>query len=347
MPRPRNPENKSLPKRWKIQHGAYYYQVPPGLESAWDGRKLFRLGKSLHEAYKAWADRLQGTIEVRTIGTLLDRYALEVIPGKAISTQRGNTLSLQWLRPVFGHMPLSGFRPRYIYQYVDKRKGKVSAQRDVEVLSHAFTKAVEWGYLDRHPFKAEVRFKNNKPRTRYVEDWEVVEMLSLDSRRKRGSVRAIQACIRLELLTGLRRKDLLQLKPAQHFKDDGIHITTSKTGKRVIYAWTPDLRAAVDGALAARPVDISPWLFCNKVGEGYIDQATDDPRGWKSMWGRFVTRVMAETKITERFTAHDLRAKVGSDAESLERARALLAHADSRITQRVYRRKPERVQPVS
>ena len=40
------------------------------------------------------------------------------------------------------------------------------------------------------------------------------------------------------------------------------------------------------------------------------------------MWGRFIDRVLAETKVTKRFTEHDLRAKAGSDAESLEKARA-------------------------
>ena len=49
------------------------------------------------------------------------------------------------------------------------------------------------------------------------------------------------------------------------------------------------------------------------------------------------------TKVTEHFTEHDLRAKAGSDAESLELARALLQHADSRTTAAIYRRKPERV----
>jgi hypothetical protein len=54
-------------------------------------------------------------------------------------------------------------------------------------------------------------------------------------------------------------------------------------------------------------------------------------------------RVLAETKVQERFTEHDLRAKEGSDAASLEKSRALLQHADARTTARVYRRKPERV----
>ena len=60
------------------------------------------------------------------------------------------------------------------------------------------------------------------------------------------------------------------------------------------------------------------------------------------MWQRFMDRVLTETAVVERFTEHDLRAKVGSDAESLERARVLLQHADTRTTLRVYRRKPER-----
>nr|VFJ93571.1 MAG: hypothetical protein BECKLFY1418A_GA0070994_103240 [Candidatus Kentron sp. LFY]VFK21002.1 MAG: hypothetical protein BECKLFY1418C_GA0070996_10833 [Candidatus Kentron sp. LFY] len=58
-----------------------------------------------------------------------------------------------------------------------------------------------------------------------------------------------------------------------------------------------------------------------------------------------INKVLAETKVDNRFTEHDLRAKCASDAETLEHARALLTHADPRTTQRVYRRKPERVQP--
>ena len=73
---------------------------------------------------------------------------------------------------------------------------------------------------------------------------------------------------------------------------------------------------------------------------------TGDARGWSSMWQRFMARLLKETAIKERFTEHDLRAKVASDAESLERARQLLAHADSRITQRVYRRRPDRIKPT-
>ena len=57
-------------------------------------------------------------------------------------------------------------------------------------------------------------------------------------------------------------------------------------------------------------------------------------------------KVMAETKVTDRFEERDLRAKVASDSDSLIEASERLGHADTAITQRVYRRKPVRVQPL-
>lgn len=64
------------------------------------------------------------------------------------------------------------------------------------------------------------------------------------------------------------------------------------------------------------------------------------------MWQRFMERVLAETKVMERFTEHNLRAKCASVCDTIEHARALVSHTDSRTTQAVYRRKPERVKPL-
>ena len=106
------------------------------------------------------------------------------------------------------------------------------------------------------------------------------------------------------------------------------------------------LRRVVDMVKAARPVDLSPFLFCTSKGRGYINEKTGEASGWDSMWQRFMARVLEETEVNERFTEHDLRAKCASDAESLERARQLLAHADTKVTNRFYRRKVERVKPA-
>ncbi len=361
MPKKRNAENAGLPARWAKKHGAYYFRVPKGLESYWDGKGWFRLGTTLTEAYRAWAERAERTDRMYTVGQLLDRYVMEVVPTKEPATQAYNKIAIPNLRSVFGNLPLADITPQMIYKYVDKRSvktrnangrlvgGKVAAMREAEVLSHAYTKAVEWGEIARHPFKNEVRMKNPKPRDRYVQDWEIEECLNLDSKRKAGSVLAIQAYIRLKIMTGMDTKTLLTLTVSD-MTEDGIQIARSKvaksSGKQTIYLWTPELRQAVEDAKAARPT-ISPYLFCNRDGKGYYDEATARYDGWDSMWGRFMDRVLTETKVRERFTAHDLRAKAASDATSEEEARKLLSHASVETTRRIYRRKAERVTPVA
>ncbi len=197
------------------------------------------------------------------------------------------------------------------------------------------------GLVEAHPIKGKVVHRGTPPRTRYVEDWEIVEALSVA-----GPV--LRTYISIKLLTGLRRADLLGLRMAD-IREDGIHVaprkTAKTTGKRLIIEWSQSLRAAVEAALAARPKDIAPWLFCTRLGESYV-KADGTANGWDSLWQRFMTKVLANTKVKERFTEHDLRAKCASDAPSLERARQLLAHADAALTRRVYRRKPERVKPA-
>jgi integrase len=252
MPKPRNSENKGLPARWTLHHNAYYYYVPAGLEYMWGGKKRFRLGKTLPEAFKTFASHLNSPSKIRNINQLLDRYLLEVVPTKAAASQVSNHQQIKRLRVVFGELPLLPFPPKYVYQYVDKSKSKISAKREIATLSHAYTKAVKWGEIDKHPFKGQVVFDgeySEKPRTRYVEDWEIIECLKLKPKAAKGGVAMVQAYIKLKLLTGLGRGDLLRLNPAINFKDDGIHIQRHKTvnssGKKTIYAWTPSLRSAV------------------------------------------------------------------------------------------------------
>ncbi len=347
-PQKRSAENRGLPARWARKHGAFYYLPPPELRAQWDGKSWFRLGSTLPEAYKVWAERIAAPERITTIGALLDRYLLEVVPAKAAKTATENVRHIATLRPVFGGMALGDLEPQHVYQYADKRTAKTAAKREVEVLSHAMSKAVQWGLIKANPLTGQVRLSKSAPRTRYVEDWELVEVMNLTPRKRKGSVGMIQAYLRLKMLTGLRQRDLLLLTVSD-CKEDGIHVTPSKTrkssGKRVIYAWTPELSSAVEAAKEVRPA-LSPYLFCNRYGAGFVDESTGTASDWNNLWQNFMARVLKETKVTERFTEHDLRAKVGSDAESLERARQLLAHADTKITERFYRRKPELIKPA-
>ncbi|QNB10025.1 integrase [Herbaspirillum frisingense] len=286
-----------------------------------------------------------------TVGQLLDRYALEVVPTKSLKQRLDENRYVGRLRAVFGELLLTDMRPQLVYQFLDKSPKKVAARRAIALLSHSFTKAVEWGHIDRHPFMGQMRLAANPPRDRYVEDWEIVECLALQRHASGGAsgVPMVQAYIRIKLLTGISKGDLLRIRPSQDFKDDGIHVQRRKvknsTGKRTIYAWTPELREEIFHAMELRPKN-TDWLFCTRKGTSYYNEERDDYSGWDSVWQRFMARVMKETKVKQSFTDHDLRAKCASDADTLEQARALLAHADSRTTKRVYRRRPEVVQPL-
>ena len=359
MPRKRNPENNGLPLRWRRTRNAYYYQVPKELKHLWDGRQTFKLGDTLLEASRVWAERVGEPDRKKTVADILDRYEYEIVPSKSKTSQPNDIRSLRILRSVFGTEPLTGIKPMHIYGYVDRRKvksvdsngrergGLASARREIAVLSHAYTMAVKWGYIERHPFIGQVKLETTKPRTRYIEDWEIIECLSLEPVRNRGSVMAVQAYIQLKLLMGLRTSDLLRIRESD-IREDGIHVHINKTDKPMIFEWDDEgfLQEAVQAARDARPIDISPFLFCTKKGKCYVSDKTGKPEGWTSMWQRFMKRVLKETKLVHSFTEHDLRAKCGSDAKSLEDARALLAHSDIRTTRRHYRRAGERVKPA-
>jgi integrase len=355
MPRARNIQNRGYPKSWRFRYGAYYYRVPKGQKQLWNFKKEFHLGRSLSEAAAEWAKRVHRIEYDATVDALLTRYKLDVIPKKAAATRRGDMHALINLRKVFGSMRPRDVLPRHIYKYVETRVTKsgedsrATGLYEVRVFKHVFTKAVEWGILDRHPFKGEVRLRGLNARDRYVEDWEIAQALELRPKRNSGSVLMIQAYIRLKLLIGIRRGDMLRLRMSD-LTDTGIMVRPRKTRntKRTarIFEWTPALKQAVERAKAARPIDISPWVFCTREGEGYFNEDSGQATGWDSMWQRFMTRLLKDTDVKERFTEHDLRGKVGSDVASIERATDLLGHANKEITKRHYRRKPEVIKPV-
>ncbi len=341
----RKSENRSMPRGWRWRYNAWRYRVPAGLEHLWDNKTEFKLGRTLTEAYKTWAKRLQFHHDASTIADLLDRYQQQVVPTKSARTQQGNNESIVRLRQVFGHMPIPALKPAHVYQYLDRRRSHpTSANRDVEVLSHSYTKAIEWGLIEIHPIKGKVISHSERPRDRYVEDWELVEAL-------RVANKTVRAYIGVKLLTGLRRADVLSLRVAD-LKEDGIHVrprkTAKTTGKRLIIAWTDALRQAINEAMAARPrprvVPISSCLFCTRRGEPYA-KPDGSANAFDSLWQRFMDKALRETSLQERFQERDLRAKTASDMP-LELASALLGHADSRITERVYRRKPDVVEPL-
>lgn len=335
MGRKRNPGNKHLPQGWVFKHGAYYYKPAPKLKPLWDNKAFFHLGRSLAEAHLTFSKRIN-LVEsnVTTIGQLLDRFAFEVVPTFAPTTQRAERSYIKALRGVFADFPLLSLTPQHVYQYQDKRTAKVSGKNEVGTLSNAYSYAVRWGLIPAHPFKGEVEIRGvKKAATRYVTDADIDLILNLPASPK--SVAVIQAYVKLKLLIGCRKSDILRIQMTDI--DHELRVFNSKSDKPMVFEMVPALKNAIDQCKAVRPV-LSPWLFCTRSGDCMVTEEgrTDAfDRAWNT----------ARKKAKVDFTEHDLRRKVGSDQATLERASELLGHADTKVTKRHYRAKAIPIKP--
>lgn len=365
-PKKRLTENKGLPQRWRLKHGAYYYRVPPGLESAWEGKTEYRLGKTLAEAHQVYAERIQNPDPVYRIDSLLDKYQALVVSQQKPNTRRSKENIYHLLRPVLGEMAPDELQPTDVYQVLDAITAKYSqsiARIAYSYLSHVYTKAIEWGIVENHPIKGKVKKPSPNKRTRYVKDWELQAALSVASP-------TIKAHIFIKLVTGMRKSDILSLKMLDIFKsphhlkrlqrhpeqitiDDlnegGLPVTPIKTrdssGKRNLIAWEPQVVSAVQYALSINPCMDAEYLLLNSRCKCYRDE-NGQASGFDSLWQRWQEKAINKTSLTERFQEKDIRAKVASDTD-LQHASKLLAHTTEQITEQSYRRKGEIVQPAN
>lgn len=325
MTRPRR-ANRDLPPRVYL-HGQTYRYVPQDPETR---RNLppVALGKDRAEALKRWAELTSQPTQAAkgpmTCAELWERYALEELPSKAEASQRSNRQQWRQLDKVFGKVPIHALTAQYGFQYLDRRGkvSKVQANREIALLRHMCTKARHWGLLADNPL-LNLQHRNAEPaRTRYVTDEELQTAIE---RAKPW----LGALMWLGYLTGLRRGDLLRLTRFD-CKSDGIHWAEHKTHKRVVIAWTAELRSLVDKALAESP---DQRLF--PVTESAINNA----------WGRFQRTLAADG--LERFLMRDIRAKHASDMEALGGdATAQLGHSSRAVTARHYLRKPRVMVPL-
>jgi integrase len=345
MGRKRSPQNSGLPRRWVKKHGAYFYLPAPGERERWDNKTWFRLGTTLSEAHAEFAQRAEFSTEVDTISKLCDRYELECVPLNAAATRKSKAYSLERIRKVFGDTRVENIEPQHCYQFRDwcaRKFSRKHANLDLQVLSHLFTKANEWGARAGHPMtNKQVTKFSLLARDRYVTDEELALW------RKDFAGPFLDAYLDLKGLTGLRKSDMLSIKLAD-FQDGYLRVVPRKTAHKktrpLLFPMTADLKCAVDRIKTLpRPVG-SIWLFCTRKGQPYINLEEGQTSGFDSIWQRRMKKF--EDAGNERFTEHDLRAKVGSDEETDSDAQELLDHSSPAITKKVYRRKGKVLKPA-
>ena len=326
--------------------------VPKGQEFAWDGKTEFPLGGSVSEAYKLWADRIgpDSRGQMSKMGALCDQYLAEHVPSLAPKTQESYKLAVTRIRAVFAGVNVSEVsqqHARAFYNQVSKAKGVATARATCGTLKHMMTMASEWGVIRSNPLLG-MRFKGAEAARRFLTRSEIGGILSIVPVNRTQEVGL--AYVKLALLTGLRRGDVLALKVSD-CTDEGIQVTPSKTsessGIHGLFEWSDELRDAVDSALAIKPRRIGDApLIVTRQGTSYLS-ADKTANGFDSVSRRFIDATVKQGLVQSRWTMKDLRAAVASHANSTEEAQRQLMHSSPAVTEKHYRRAPVRLQPAS
>lgn len=315
------------PARWKQRGRTIYYRPRPEEREKFGGKHWYPLGKTEQEAFAVWFRLQDGVVVPRTI-----RDAVAIYQGSerylrlAAKTRRDYDRALAAIRDVFGHMRPQDLLPSDVYQWMAKLPA-VTGNRYRAVLLNVMAVCVEHGALDRNPIR-EVRQRREEARDRYVTDDEVDAFL-------KHCTPLLKAYVGLKLLTGLRQGQLLELRVSD-WDGERLKVAGRKRGRSAIYSGD-GLKEAVEAALAVRKGKFpATTLFCTRRGQQY----TGD--GFRALWQYAMAKYVEAGG--ERFTEHDLRAKVASDSDTLDVAQARLQHQSRSTTNRVYRRAPAKVE---
>ena len=264
-----------------------------------------------------------------TVADILDAYlASRRFQSLAPRTQAEYGRVIRRLRPIFGCVRVSDWQTAWGAHYLAYGPS-VRANRDIAVLGAAWGAAASEGIAPRNPIR-DLQRNAERPRERYVSDTELASFLASSPPR-------LRAYVRLKMATGCRAGQLLALQ-WEHWRDGELRVAAVKGGLATRYGG-----GEVAGALAAVK---GAWGGDGRIGPMFR-ASRGELRPIASVSLRYLWRQAMRAHLAaggDHFREHDLRAKVGSDAEGLERAMMMLGHSGSAVTSRVYRRRPRRVE---
>lgn len=355
MPRIRSVENSSLPPYVMRRSGRFYLEPKGDLLVKLNGKKSLPLGKTYIEMFSNYKKLLDSADigpknNIHTMAQLIDRYMLEVTPTKSESGQKTEIRRCSLLKHVFGQMLPAHITKVDVYGYIDWRTrtgAPVGVNREVALLSAIFKKAERWGAVDKNPCVG-IEYNKEKPRRRYITHEEYNAFRSFVAKRN-----PVVACyMDFKYLTGLRAGDIRRLKKSQ-ITEEGLYLKIGKTGQERLMEWTPTLWAVMQNLMdvcGREKIDKRGNIEKVKVQSEYIlHTRTGEPyklSGWTSIFYRLMKQAVDCGVISEWFREHDIRAKAGSDHDSLEKASKFLAHLSVKVTAEHYRRRIERIQPL-
>lgn len=306
-----------LPPRMTARRGKggsfnYYY-----------GQNKIPLGSDLNRARMKWAElEAGGSLSTHRYTDVADRWEREAIHiGRRKKTRSAKTQSefraaLKMLRDAFKDFMLDQIQPVHVSQYLDKRSAKVSANREIAVLSIIWNWARGKGITDKANPCVGIERNPESARTRYVTTKEFNDVWEKASPE-------LQDAMDLALLTSQSPSDILRLT-RNDIREGVLWMSRRKVGKKLGLRVEGKLKEVLDRILA-RPRRIqSVYLISDKRGQ---------PLSIFQLYKRF-----KKAKGSADWQFRDIRAKAVTDETDLRTASQRAMHADEKITAAVYRR---------
>lgn len=312
--RPRT-KDRHLPSCMYQKHGAYWY-VKSG--------KWQKLGTDLHGALQEYARII--AVPADGMPALLDAAFPHLIEGLSASTVTQYAASREHLKEVFKDFYPEQVTHGSIVEMMDLFKDrKAVANRLLTVLKLTFQWALDRGKVSANPAISVKRYVM-QARSRLITPREYAAIYG-------HCPPWLQCIMDMCYLTGQRIGDVLKIE-RQHLQDDGIFIEQQKTGKRLVVAWTPELRAVVERAKGLQgKVAHMHYLLGGRGGK---------IRRHTNVWRVF--KDAADKAGVMDVTLHDLRAMAGTEVDAQGgNPSALLGHSDARTTQIYLRDKRPKV----
>jgi integrase len=318
-PRRRNPDLPPRLQRRRSASGArYYYQYPD--------KRLEPLGASLPDALARYAEieRAGRSGQEATVASLMPAY-LDYLRAKVKPSSHATAARhIRMIARAFVG-PLSAIKPIHVNQYLRARSAPVAANREIKRLGHFWKWARAHGHVDGDNPCTGSDYNQERPRERVVTPEEYQAMWQ-------AAAPELQDLLDLCLLTGQRPGDVLSWRRDQ-IRGGCLELRQSKTGPLLRIEVTGELAAVIARAQGRQRAATGPWIVQSNSGQ----------RMTKGMVERRLTAARAASG--QDWQIRDLRRTAATESESLQDAQALLGHATSAMTRRVYR-KGDRVKPL-
>ena len=242
---------------------------------------------------------------------------------KPSTRQRMDSALRTQLLPTFGTQRIDRICREAVHLWFDRysRTAPAGANRTLDVLRQIFNQAIACGHVTTNPTRG-VR-RNPRPKlTRFLSRAEIDRLHeALDAHRGRGSGEQQAEIIRLLLLTGCRKGEIVHLRWSEA-NEESLHLMDSKTGPRTVV-----LNAQARAVLARQPRTGSAYVFPSLTDSS--QSRSDELSLWR--------KVRQEARI-EDVRLHDLRHTFASHAVMqsvpLPVVSRLLGHAQARMTLR-------------